>query len=153
MKLRISKIKEVAAQRPEGYVLDVLSSGDVSDDGLWIEITTDEFKRLMEKYRPKIEEEPLKFLENFKPEELDHRVNLPSPAEMATSLVRSAAAWGKSGFAMADSDKLTARLDACKSCSEWDAAGMAGTGRCRKCGCSTQAKLRIDSEKCPLGKW
>lgn len=77
----------------------------------------------------------------------------PSAAEMATSLVRSAAAWGKSGFAMADDDKLTARLDACKACPEWDAAGMAGTGRCRKCGCSTQAKLRIDSEKCPLGKW
>lgn len=78
---------------------------------------------------------------------------LPSAAEMATGLMRSAAAWGKSGFKLADEDKLTARLDACKTCPEWDAAGMGGTGRCRKCGCSTQAKLRIDVEKCPLGKW
>jgi hypothetical protein len=30
---------------------------------------------------------------------------------------------------------------------------MRGTGRCSKCGCSTWAKLRMASEKCPIDKW
>jgi hypothetical protein len=153
MKLRISKIKEVAAERPEGYVSDVLSSGVVSDDWLWLEIATDEFKRLMGKYRPKIEDEPPKLLQNFQPDQLVQANKLPSASEMATGLVRSAAAWGKSGFTATDPETLASRMATCKSCDLWDAAGMAGTGRCRKCGCSTQAKLRMASEKCPLGKW
>jgi hypothetical protein len=78
---------------------------------------------------------------------------LPSALEMATGLVRSAAAWGKSGFKLADEETLASRMATCKACDLWDAAGMAGTGRCRKCGCSTQSKLRMASEKCPIGKW
>ena len=153
MKLRISKIKEVAAERPEGYVSDVLSSGAVSDDGLWLEISTEGFKGLMEKYRPKTEEEPPELLKKFKPEELDHRVNLPSPAEMATSLVRSAGRFARSGFASTGAETLATREATCKACPEWDAQAINGTGRCKKCGCSTWAKLRMASEKCPLGKW
>ena len=78
---------------------------------------------------------------------------LPSAAEMATSLVRSAGNFARSGFALADAETLASRQSVCRSCEQWDAAGMAGTGRCRFCGCSTQAKLRMASEKCPLGKW
>ncbi len=78
---------------------------------------------------------------------------LPSVAEMATSLVRSAGRFARSGFALADAETLASRQSVCQSCEQWDAAGLRGTGRCRKCGCSTQAKLRMASEKCPLGKW
>ena len=48
---------------------------------------------------------------------------------------------------------LAAREDTCRACPEWDAAALNGTGRCRKCGCSTWAKLRMATESCPLGKW
>jgi hypothetical protein len=69
------------------------------------------------------------------------------------SISHSATNWAKSGFQTADSETFNARLETCKGCEFWDAAGMAGTGRCQKCGCSTQAKLRMSTEKCPIGKW
>jgi len=81
------------------------------------------------------------------------RNRLPSPVEMATSLVRSAGKFARSGFASTDAETLATREATCKACTEWDAAAINGTGRCRKCGCSTWAKLRMASEKCPLGNW
>jgi hypothetical protein len=72
---------------------------------------------------------------------------------MAANLGSSLVKWAGSGFTATDPDTLASRMDTCKACDLWDAAGMAGTGRCRKCGCSTQAKLRMASEKCPIGKW
>jgi hypothetical protein len=77
----------------------------------------------------------------------------PSLPQMLKSASKAAANFARSGFATTDPDTLASRMDTCKACDLWDAAGMAGTGRCRKCGCSTQAKLRMASEKCPLGKW
>jgi len=75
----------------------------------------------------------------------------------ATTQLRSAAAaasrFARSGFALADTETLASRQSICQTCEQWDAAGMRGTGRCRKCGCSTWAKLRMAAEKCPLGKW
>lgn len=81
------------------------------------------------------------------------RVEYPSATQMATSLGGSLANFARSGFATTDAETLTAREATCKSCDMWDAAAINGTGRCRKCGCSTWAKLRMASEKCPLGKW
>lgn len=78
---------------------------------------------------------------------------LPSAAEMATSLVRSAGKFARSGFVATDAETLATREATCKSCDLWDAAAINGTGRCKKCGCSTWAKLRMASEKCPIGKW
>jgi hypothetical protein len=48
---------------------------------------------------------------------------------------------------------LADREATCRACPEWDAAALNNTGRCRKCGCSTWAKLRMATERCPLGKW
>jgi hypothetical protein len=74
-------------------------------------------------------------------------------AHMAKSLAGAAARWAASGFPLASPKALAARLDVCYACEWWDAQGFRGTGRCRKCGCSTQAKLRMATSKCPLGKW
>ena len=81
------------------------------------------------------------------------RSRLPSVPDMAANLVRSAGSFARSGFALADAETLATRESVCQTCPQWDAAGMRGTGRCKKCGCSTWAKLRIANEKCPLGKW
>lgn len=44
-------------------------------------------------------------------------------------------------------EMIEERKAICAQCPEW-------TGRkCRKCGCWTGAKIRINGEKCPLGKW
>jgi len=58
-----------------------------------------------------------------------------------------------SGFKSTPPEALAAREDTCRACPEWDAAALNNTGRCRKCGCSTWAKLRMATERCPLGKW
>jgi hypothetical protein len=65
----------------------------------------------------------------------------------------AAARFAKSGFAPTPPEALATREAICRACSEWDAAALNSTGRCRKCGCSTWAKLRMAAECCPLGKW
>jgi hypothetical protein len=73
--------------------------------------------------------------------------------KMISSLANSTIEWAKNRFELVDKKIFNIRLETCKGCEFWDAAGMAGTGRCKKCGCSTQAKLRMATEKCPIGKW
>jgi hypothetical protein len=77
----------------------------------------------------------------------------PPAKRMATSLAQSVTQWVKNGFKLTPEDKLQERLDICKGCEFWDKEALGGTGRCRKCGCSTQAKLRLAHEKCPIDKW
>jgi predicted Zn-ribbon and HTH transcriptional regulator len=61
--------------------------------------------------------------------------------------------FARSGFATTPPEILATREAFCRSCPEWDAEALNKTGRCRKCGCSTWAKLRMATERCPLGKW
>lgn len=61
--------------------------------------------------------------------------------------------FARSGFNATPPEILAARQAICRACPEWEAAALNATGRCRKCGCSTWAKLRMASEACPLGKW
>ena len=79
--------------------------------------------------------------------------NLPSFPEQVKGLGKAVADWTKSGFPIPDPETFNARLETCKGCEFWDESGFAKTGRCKKCGCSTQAKLRMATEKCPIGKW
>jgi len=61
--------------------------------------------------------------------------------------------FARAGFATTPPEALATREATCRACPEWDAAALNATGRCRKCGCSTWAKLRMATERCPLGKW
>lgn len=58
-----------------------------------------------------------------------------------------------SGFKPTPPEILSERESICRSCDQWDATALRNTGRCKKCGCSTWAKLRMATERCPLGKW
>jgi hypothetical protein len=69
------------------------------------------------------------------------------------SVLSAGAKWTASGFATTPPEALATREATCRACPEWDAAALNATGRCRKCGCSTWAKLRMATERCPLGKW
>ena len=73
--------------------------------------------------------------------------------EMVSGLASSTIKWAKNGFELADKKTFNARLETCKGCEFWDESGFVNTGRCKKCGCSTQAKLRMATEECPIGKW
>jgi hypothetical protein len=61
--------------------------------------------------------------------------------------------FARSGFTTTPPEALATREATCRACPEWDAQALNATGRCRKCGCSTWAKLRMATERCPLGKW
>jgi hypothetical protein len=67
--------------------------------------------------------------------------------------IRAAHRFARAGFATTPPEALAERESTCKACPEWDAQALNATGRCRKCGCSTWAKLRMATERCPLGKW
>ena len=77
----------------------------------------------------------------------------PSIPQMLKTAGLAAVNFARSGFVATDAETLATREATCKSCNLWDAAAINGTGRCKKCGCSTWAKLRMASEKCPIGKW
>lgn len=61
--------------------------------------------------------------------------------------------FARAGFATTPPEALASRETTCRACPEWDAQALGGTGRCKICKCSTWAKLRMATEKCPLGKW
>jgi hypothetical protein len=65
----------------------------------------------------------------------------------------AAARFAKSGFAPTPPEILAEREATCRACPEWNAQALGGTGRCRICKCSTWAKLRMATERCPIGKW
>ena len=77
----------------------------------------------------------------------------PSFGDMTKSVSMGALRWIVGGFGTVSDEVLQARLETCRNCEFWDSKGFMDTGRCRKCGCSTKAKLRMPTEKCPIGKW
>ena len=68
-------------------------------------------------------------------------------------LIKGVSKWAKSGFLKTPEDILNKRLSICQACEFWNPEGFRGTGKCTKCGCSTWAKLRMATERCPIGKW
>ena len=73
--------------------------------------------------------------------------------QMLARFGHAAHRFARAGFAATPPDILATREATCRACPEWDAAALNNTGRCRKCGCSTWAKLRMATEACPIGKW
>lgn len=77
----------------------------------------------------------------------------PPLIKQIKSFGRSMAKWAVSGFRRTSERVYNQRLNVCKGCEFWDKEAFLGAGRCLKCGCSTKAKLRLKTEKCPIGKW
>jgi hypothetical protein len=74
-------------------------------------------------------------------------------AQMFFAITEATHRFARSGFATTPPEALAERQATCRACAEWDAQALNSTGRCHKCGCSTWAKLRMATERCPLGKW
>lgn len=49
----------------------------------------------------------------------------------------------------ADNQLAIKRITICKQCPEL----ISITNQCKKCGCFMAVKTKLDSAKCPLGKW
>jgi hypothetical protein len=77
----------------------------------------------------------------------------PKLKEQMKTFATSMASWLKNGLSQVPETIYLQRLDTCKGCEFWDGKALKGTGRCRKCGCSTWAKLKLPHEKCPVDKW
>lgn len=119
---------------PESYKKDILS----------VSILKDEFYEIEDKAF-------LNIHKNIKlPPKTAPTLSLP---QQAANLGKALVNWTASGFSPTPPDILATRKATCRACPEWDAAALNGTGRCRKCGCSTWAKLRMATERCPIGKW
>lgn len=87
------------------------------------------------------------------PTEEINKILLPKFGRQLRTAAAAAGRFIRHGAPTTPPDILAAREATCRACPEWDAAALNGTGRCRKCGCSTWAKLRMATESCPLGKW
>ena len=74
-------------------------------------------------------------------------------SKMLARFGHAAHRFARAGFAVTPPEALATREETCRACPEWNAKALNGTGRCQKCGCSTWAKLRMATEKCPLDKW
>ena len=72
---------------------------------------------------------------------------------MAMMASMSAADWAKAGFPKTNLNMIQQREEICNSCEFWNNKGFMGSGQCMKCGCSTYAKLRMATSKCPIDKW
>jgi hypothetical protein len=77
----------------------------------------------------------------------------PSVSTMAQTFAESIVQWAKKGFKVVNEEQYNQRLNICRGCDLFDEKALGGNGRCRECGCATQAKLRIATERCPIDKW
>jgi hypothetical protein len=73
----------------------------------------------------------------------------PGLAEQAASLAGSLWDWATSGFAMASEEEQARRLAICAACPQRNAEDR----RCWRCGCYTDAKVKLRTEHCPEAKW
>jgi len=69
------------------------------------------------------------------------------------SFGRDIGKWVSAGIPVVSEEVFNSRIAICKDCEFWNKDGFAKTGSCTKCGCSTQAKLRMATAKCPIDKW
>jgi len=72
---------------------------------------------------------------------------------LGQNAIKAASKWIKSGLQVASDATIESRRAACEGCEFWDHSALQGTGKCRICGCSTWAKIRMATESCPNGIW
>lgn len=123
----------------------------IQKDEMILEISTTPKSHTSVKKTPQITAHDAEFVNGI----LGDKSVSPTLPQMAKSLGSAVAGWAKAGFAMASAETLASRLSICGACDLWDPTAFGGTGRCSKCGCSTQAKLRMATSSCPLDppKW
>jgi hypothetical protein len=80
-------------------------------------------------------------------------IELPAPQDQLLSLATAVGKFVGNGAPIVPKEILAERKSICEQCEHWNSKAFRNTGRCKICGCSTWAKLRMATEKCPLNKW
>ncbi len=68
---------------------------------------------------------------------------------MANLLAKGSSALSSGKKIISPTELAQQRLDICEKCPSLDK----DLGRCRECGCFVQAKVKMNFEDCPVGKW
>ena len=131
MRVRLSEIDAVAAERPAGYCDALRGAGKVV--GEWLDIDDEEVLRIKMAYGVGESEEA------------------PTVAEMASNFVGAMTRWAARGFPTVERAEYEARLATCQSCEKYGAVMGGMFHGCGRCGCAT-LKLHLKSEVCPLAK-
>ena len=97
-------------------------------------------KRMLEKYAP------WKLTEN-------KQSDYPPIRQMAKTATKSAIDWIGHGAPTSSEELTNQRKTICENCEFWTSQTFGKSGRCKKCGCLTWFKIRMATEKCPIGKW
>lgn len=127
--IRISDLRSAAAQRPAGYLDEILAAGRVENEILHIEHAV--YSVLRKKYAPKTQ-----------PVSLSQKA-----ANITGATFRVAKAVFKGADVIASASEIDRRMAICQSCEFFT-----GT-TCKKCGCLASFKTKLATETCPIGKW
>jgi hypothetical protein len=129
VRVLLSQLEAISKHRPSGYVEDCLSRGKVS--GSFLEIGEKEYRELKVKYRPEKSFPPL--------------TTQIKNAGNAAKRVISASLRGEQVYA--SPEEMDRRKAICANCEYWK------DNRCLQCGCLLKAKIKLQTESCPVGKW
>ena len=146
-RIDINVIKAASKRKKDGYLDEITNRGALING--FVSIADGDFRDINKRFA--LFDADVSSQNPTEKKETAH--NLPTMADMAKSLTASTSKWASGGFRLASKEELNERLAICHSCEFWDSKRFGGTGRCMKCGCSTWAKIRLSTEKCPIGKW
>jgi hypothetical protein len=78
----------------------------------------------------------------------------PSTAVLVGRAAKAGLRWVGAGMPLVARATYRQRLTACQACAYWKPAARLGLGKCRAPGCGcTGLKLRLATERCPVGRW
>lgn len=138
MILTLAQIHARAAERPPGYVEDVLSRGALTGDTL--ELSEGEYRALCVKY-------------GGPSSAIDHRPSaIPPPTlcALARNFAAEMRAWIAAGLPVRPRAQVAANLAICRACEHRRAEALIPT--CKLCGC-TAFKPWLATTNCPIRKW
>ncbi len=125
-KLYIPDLRASAANRPAGYLDEILAAGRIENDVV-LHIDLDVYRALVKKYSPNRQ--------------------MPSVATQAKNLIGAASKAILNPKAVSKEERER-RLAICNAC-EFLVDGK----RCAKCGCTVNWKSRLEAWHCPIEKW
>lgn len=131
----MSDIEAGVKYRKEGYRDECLKRGVLSADGTVLKLSDEDHAYIRQHFG----------------------TGYPSFRQMAKTATEAAARAGAAAVkgepVYATEEKFQQRLATCNGCEWLDKAAM----RCGKCGCFVEkmvvGKCRLETEKCPVGKW
>ena len=138
VRMPLSEVQAKASERPAGYLEDVLSRGCVKND--IIEMDYKSYMDLIEKYEP----------QNLAVTEAELLKMPPVATQIknaADALAKVTSSVTRGNPIVAPEEEIERRRAICESCE------FLKGHRCAKCGCVFNHKIRLATQRCPMGRW